>query len=139
MDICHVHERRSLYAEAQSPLAAGAANAYTVGMKRSTWSCLFLCAVLLTACGPKDIGTGTSTEYAASGGHISPAEQMRYPMTGASSVQRSLYHYNRPHIMQNMQEWRASQLRQQIQGGQDSDPADPAYRAVPRERSPFRQ
>lgn len=115
------------------------AHAYTARMKRSAWPCLLLCCLLLAACGPRDIGTGTSAEYAEGGGRISPAEQMRYPMTGASSVQRNLYYYNRPHVMQNMQEWRAAQFRRQLQGGQNTDPADPAYRAVPRERSPFRQ
>jgi len=96
-------------------------------------------SLALAACGPKDIGTGTSTEYAADGSAPSNAEQMRYPMTGASNLQRNLYYYNRPQVMQNVQQWRIDQYRARLAGQQPADPADPAYRAVPRERSPFRQ
>ena len=107
-------------------------------MKQFVRACLVFFCLVLAACGPRDIGTGTSAEYEGGGLRPSTAEQMRYPMTGSGSVQRNLYHYNRPHIMQNMQEWRANQLRQQLRG-QEPAPEDPAYRAVPRERSPFRQ
>lgn len=116
--------------------------AYTLSMKILLRPLFIVCYLLLAACGPKDIGTGTSTEYAAGDTGPSHAEQMRYPMTGASNLQRNLYYYNRPHIMQNMQQWRVDRFRQQLldrQGPTAVDPSDPAYRSIPRERSPFRQ
>ena len=67
----------------------------------------------------------------------STAEQLRYPMTGAGNTQRMLYYYNRPDVMSRMQDWQISRFNR-LTGAQPS-PEDPAYRAVPKQRSPFRQ
>ena len=92
---------------------------------------LFLLAVcvltaLLAACGPKDIGTGTSEP-----------DTMRQPMTGNNSTQTMLYYFNRPDVMQSMQRSQFNMYMRHM--GRDISPEDPAYRAVPRQRSPFRQ
>lgn len=100
--------------------------------------CLALLAVFaLAACGPKDIGTGTSSDYAAASPGMAPEEQLRYPMTGMSNTQRMLYHVNRPDVMSRMQQWQMSRFSR-LHGGEPA-PEDPAYRAVPKQRSPFRQ
>ena len=90
----------------------------------------------LAGCGPKDIGAGSSSDEER-GALPPPAEQMRYPMTGTSNTQRMLYYYNRPDVMSRMQDWRISRFNC-LTGGRPS-PEDPAYRAVPKQRSPFRQ
>lgn len=102
-----------------------------------------LCCLCLCACGPKEIGEGSSSDAAGSysapsgGGHTTAAEMMRYPMTGASPVERRLYYSTRPDIMERVQDWRLQQFRNQT--GMQPSPEDPAYRAVPKQRSPFRQ
>lgn len=92
---------------------------------------LLLC---LGACGPKEIGQGTSDEPSGSGNY-SVAEQMRQPMTGANYTQRMLYYYNRPDVMENVRNWRVSEFQRQM----GISPEDPAYRAVPKQSSPFRE
>lgn len=91
----------------------------------------------LPACGPKEIGAGSSQESTGAGGGAPAAELMRYPMTGANMRERMLYLHNRPDVMQQVQDWRL-QSYQRMMGAQPS-PEDPAYRAVPKQRSPFRQ
>lgn len=91
----------------------------------------------LAACGPKEIGEGSSVESRGAGGGASSAELMRYPMTGASPREKMLYLHNRPDVMQQVQDWRL-QGYQRMTGVKPS-PEDPDYRAVPRQRSPFRQ
>jgi len=98
---------------------------------------LFLLAVcvltaLLAACGPKDIGTGTSEPDTMPAG-VSGADSMRQPMTGNNSTQTMLYYFNR----QSMQRSQFNMYMRHM--GRDISPEDPAYRAVPRQRSPFRQ
>lgn len=65
------------------------------------------------------------------------AEQMRQPMTGSNNTQRMLYYYNRPDIMEKVRNWRIDQFNRQM--GVAPSPEDPAYRAVPRQPSPFRE
>ena len=48
-----------------------------------------------------------------------------------------LYWHNRPEVMERVQTWQRMQFARQA--GQAVDPSDPQYRAVPKERSPFRQ
>ena len=91
----------------------------------------------LPACGPKEIGAGSSVENREAGGGAPTAELMRYPMTGASPRERMLYLNTRPDIVQQVQDWRLRSY-QRMMGVQPS-PEDPAYRAVPKQRSPFRQ
>ena len=112
-------------------------------MNRKTASCLF--ALLLTAvsglggCGPKDISSGSSYESESRPQGVSVEDQLRYPMYGSSNTQRMLYMQNRPDIMANTQQWRIQQFRR-AQGLENAaDPEDPQYRAVPKQRSPFRQ
>lgn len=121
------------------PLAALRARDYTLGMNSATktFGLALLAALALAACGPKDIGTGTSSDYAAAAPGMAPEEQLRYPMTGMSNTQRMLYHVNRPEVMSQMQQWQMSRFSRL--SGDKPDPRDPAYRAVPKQRSPFRQ
>ncbi|MDE5879535.1 MAG: chemotaxis protein [Desulfovibrio sp.] len=91
----------------------------------------------LAACGPKEIGEGSSRESAGTGGGQPSAELMRYPMTGASARERMLYYNTRPDIVQQVQDWRLQSIQRQM--GIKPSPEDPAYRAVPKQRSPFRQ
>ncbi len=98
---------------------------------------IFFILVLLGGCGPKEIGEGTSDYVSEKTGDASTAEKMRYPMTGANRTQQMLYYYNKPDVMQNYQNWRLGQFRRMM--GVRPSPEDPAYRAVPRQRSPFRQ
>ncbi|WP_022655846.1 hypothetical protein [uncultured Desulfovibrio sp.] len=94
-----------------------------------------LTGLALTGCGPKDVGTHSSSNE-EHGALPPPAEQMRYPMTGTSNTQRMLYYYNRPDVM-NWQDLRISHFNR-LTVGQPS-PENPAYRAAPKQRSPFRQ
>ena len=91
----------------------------------------------LAACGPKEIGEGSSLESRGASGGAPSAELMRYPMTGANYRERMLYLSNRPDVMQQVQDYRI-QSYQRMMGAKPS-PEDPAYRAVPKQRSPFRQ
>lgn len=102
---------------------------------------LFCCALCLqlTACGPKDVGTGTADVDNPPVG-ISAADALRLPMTGTAPIQRRLYYQNRPDIMQQVQDYRSREFRRHfnaVHGG--VSPEDPAYREVPRQRSPFKQ
>lgn len=100
--------------------------------------CLALTAQL-AACGPKDIGAGTASHAAAQPAGVSVEDQLRYPVTGASRTQRLLYWNNRPDVMANVQQWQTRQWRDALAPHSGVNPEDPAYRAVPKERSPFRQ
>lgn len=91
----------------------------------------------LAGCGPADIGTGSSSDHVAASPGLAPEEQLRYPMTGMSNTQHMLYHVNRPEVMHRMQQWQMSRFSRLNE--QKPDPRDPAYRAVPKQRSPFRQ
>ncbi|WP_297047006.1 chemotaxis protein [uncultured Desulfovibrio sp.] len=96
-----------------------------------------LLALALGACGPREIGTGSSEESMASGGGAPTAEMMRYPMTGSGARERMLYLSNRPDVMQRVQDWNLQGYQRRM--GVQPSPEDPAYRAVPKQRSPFRQ
>lgn len=102
----------------------------------SGFAALFL-SMALSACGPREIGAGSSEEHAVSGGGAPTAEMMRYPMAGASARERMLYLSNRPDVMQRVQEWNIQGYQRRM--GIQPSPEDPAYRAVPKQRSPFRQ
>ncbi len=112
-------------------------------MNKKTAICLL--ALLLTAaggmagCGPKDIGEGSSDRYDSQPQGVSVEDQLRYPIYGSSNTQRMLYMQNRPDIMANMQQWRIQQFRRAQGLDNAADPEDPQYRAVPKQRSPFRQ
>lgn len=107
-------------------------------MRHSPLIPLAICALafLLAACGPKDIGTGTSEPDTVSSG-VSGADSMRQPLTGGNSTQALLYYINQPGVMQSMQRSQYNMYLHYM--GRDVTPEDPAYRAVPRQRSPFRQ
>lgn len=109
----------------------------TAPRRRAAALAVALALGALAACGPRDIGAGSSVESRGQGGGAPSAELMRYPMTGANARERMLYLTNRPDIMQQVQDWRL-QGYQRMMGAQPS-PEDPAYRAVPKQRSPFRQ
>lgn len=95
----------------------------------------FLC-FLLCACGPRDIGQGMAEPEASAGaGGATTAELMRYPLTGANNTQKLLYYTNRPDVMESVQKWRVKEFQQRL----GIQPEDPEYRAVPKQRSPFRQ
>ena len=110
----------------------------TTALRRTACALVLALALAsLAACGPKEIGAGSSVESTEAGGGAPSAELMRYPMTGANARERMLYLSNRPDIMQQVQDWRIRSY-QRMMGVQPS-PEDPAYRAVPKQRSPFRQ
>ena len=109
-------------------------------MRRLLPSACLALFLTLAACGPKDIGTGTSDPDMAPPG-VSSVENLRQPMTGANPIQRRLFFYNQPHIMMQMQQSGLDNYRRYINRyrGDGVDPESPAYREVPRQRSPFRQ
>ncbi|MFC4677429.1 chemotaxis protein [Desulfovibrio legallii] len=94
---------------------------------------------LLWACGPKDVGTGTSAEATGTSPGVSVEDGLRYPVYGSDNTQRMLYWQNRPDVMAATQDWRARQFRRMQGLDEAASPEDPAYRAVPKQRSPFRQ
>lgn len=112
-------------------------------MNRKTATCLL--ALLLAAsggmggCGPKDIGEGSSASYDSQPQGVSVEDQLRYPIYGSNNTQRMLYMQNRPDVMANVQQWRINQFRRANGFDNATDPEDPQYRAVPKQRSPFRQ
>ena len=112
-------------------------------MNRMTAACLF--ALLLTAvsglggCGPKDISSGSSYESESRPQGVSVEDQLRYPMYGSSNTQRMLYYQSRPDVMANTQKLRMMQFRRMNGLDTDVTPEDEQYRAVPKQRSPFRQ
>lgn len=106
-------------------------------LRRAGALALALALAGLVACGPKEIGQGSSQESSGAGGGAPSAELMRYPMTGANARERMLYFQNRPDIMQQVQDWRLQGYQRMM--GVKPSPEDPAYRAVPKQRSPFRQ
>jgi len=116
---------------------------YTVTMSTKTALCLFALLFSLAGglcgCGPKDIGAGTSSDDESHPQGVSTEDQLRYPMFGSSSTQRMLYYQNRPETMVNMQQWQRQQMRHMNGLDEAVDPSDPQYRAVPKQRSPFRQ
>lgn len=91
----------------------------------------------IQACGPKEIGEGQSQDLHPGSDRPSAAEQMRYPVLGSGNTQHMLYHYNRPEIMEKMQNWNIQQFNRLH--GHDPKPEQPEYRAVPKQASPFRQ
>ena len=127
-------------------LAARRGGGYTAGMRTfSLFPALLLLSFALGAaggCGPKDIGEGTSDTASEPQG-VSTADQLRYPVYGSGRTQRMLYWNSRPDVMANVQQWQRAQM--QRAAGQSNalapaaNPEDPQYRAVPRQRSPFRQ
>jgi hypothetical protein len=112
-------------------------------MNRRIAACLL--ALLLSAtgglggCGPKDIGEGTSSRSDSQPQGVSVEDQLRYPVYGSSNTQRMLYLQNRPDVMANVQQWRMMQFRRTNGLEPVTDPENPQYRAVPKQRSPFRQ
>lgn len=53
---------------------------------------------LLWACGPKDVGTGTSAEATGTSPGVSVEDGLRYPVYGSDNTQRMLYWQNRPDV-----------------------------------------
>lgn len=96
---------------------------------------LILIFPLLAACGPREIGGGRAEEYYAGG--ATAADAMRFPMTGASNTEKTLYYYNKPEVMERVSEWRRAEYLKRM--GVSPAPEDPAYREKPRGRSPFKQ
>lgn len=100
---------------------------------------LLLTLVLLAACGPKDIGTGTSEPDGDPVG-VSSADNLRPAFTGANPIQRRLFFYNQPNVMMQMQQSRLDAYHRYINRYHNGvNPESPEYREVPRQRSPFRQ
>lgn len=102
------------------------------------WHFLVFCLLpgLAAGCGPREIGTGTSAEP-PDYHQATAADQLRYPMTGASRTQRMLYYYNLPEVMSQLKEAQINSFNRHT--GINPSPEDPEYRAIPKERSPFRQ
>lgn len=62
---------------------------------------------------------------------------MRQPMTGFNNTQKMLYYCNNPEIMEQARKTRLAEF--QRRAGIEPAPEDPAYREIPKTRSPFRQ
>lgn len=104
-------------------------------MKSYALPCFF-CLLLLSACGPREIGQGTSSE-AAFTPEATAADLLRLPITGMNRTQKMLYWQNKPEVMLLLQKVQTEAFRRRM--GLAPDPREPEYRAVPKERSPFRQ
>lgn len=93
-------------------------------------------ALSLFACGPREIGQGTSYEA-----HVTPeatsADLLRQPITGMNPIQTRLYWQNHPEVMAMTQRQQADWIQRRF--GRVLSPENPEYRAIPRQRSPFRQ
>lgn len=134
-----------------SGLAAPCRMAYEARMPKSATRCgtgsissflrglatLLLWAALLGACGPREIGHGMAAGQEHCAERPSAAEQMRYPLMGSGATQFMLYQYNRSEVMEQIRNWHMDQFSRLH--GPAPTPDDPAYRASPREASPFRQ
>lgn len=97
---------------------------------------LILLCLVLAACGPKEIGEGTS-EAPANPPEALGVDTLRAPMTGMSNTEKMLYWQNQPAVMENTQRWRQEQFRRYM--GLNPNPENPAYREMPKQKSPFRQ
>lgn len=110
---------------------------YTVYMSNKQlllFLALIVASGLLPACGPKEIGQGI-TDYEGDQSGVDTAEMMRYPMTGAVPIQRKLYYANKADIVENVRKWRLGEFNRRL----GINPEDPAYREIPKQRSPFKQ
>ena len=101
--------------------------------------CSLALASLLTGCGPKDIGAGSSGDAAATAQGVAAEDQLRYPIMGSSRTQQLLYMQNRPDVMANTQQWRLQQFNRAHGLDRDQNPEHPEYRGFPKQRSPFKQ
>ncbi|WP_291439523.1 chemotaxis protein [Desulfovibrio sp.] len=101
--------------------------------------CSLALTCLLAGCGPKDIGAGTSGDAPATAQGVATEDQLRYPIMGSSRTQQLLYIQNRPDIMANTQQWRLQQFNRAHGLDREQNPEHPEYRAVPKQRSPFKQ
>lgn len=97
---------------------------------------LLIFCLVLSACGPREIGVGTS-DPAPVAPETAGIDALRMPVTGVSNTEKMLYWQNRPDIMENTQRWRQEQFRRYM--GLKPDPENPAYREIPKQKSPFRQ
>ena len=95
---------------------------------------LIIIAFFLCSCGPGEIGGGRVQEPDDYGG-ASAVDAMRYPMTGANRSEKMLYYYNKPEVMERVQEARRDQYLRRM----GVSPENPAYREIPRQKSPFGQ
>lgn len=95
---------------------------------------ILIFALFLSACGPREIGGGRSSEPVDYGG-ASASDAMRYPMTGANRSEKMLYYYNKPEVMERVQEASRDHYLRRM----GVSPEDPAYREIPKQKSPFRQ
>lgn len=98
-----------------------------------------LALLLCASCAPKEIGSDSvdvDQQYYGKGGP-DPMSDARYPIPGvATRKDYYFYRLNQPAVFEAVQEWR---MRQFTRGLRGIDPEDPAYREVPKQRSPFRQ
>lgn len=90
------------------------------------------------ACGPRDVGEGTSTPPSEMPG-VSVEDQLRFPVTGTNAVQQRLYWQTRPDMMEQTQQWQHQKWQRATGAALEKNPESPQYRAVPQQRSPFRQ
>ncbi len=95
-----------------------------------------LLSCCLAACGPREIGEGTSHNTRLPP-EATGADLLRFPMTGMDNNQKMLYWQNRPDVMAGMQKIRMREFRRRM--GLAPEPEDPDYRSLPKQRSPFRQ
>ena len=96
--------------------------------------CLLSC-FYVGGCGPRDISQENSDYQVESRTSVSTAEQMRYPSFGSDANQRMLFLNNKMDVMTMRQNYINSQLKDP----HHLSPANPKYRAIPKEPSPFRQ
>lgn len=96
-----------------------------------------LSAGLLTACGPKDIGEGSSSDYYNASSRepsTTTADHARYPTDGSRTQQR-LYLFNQPAVQDQINERNRNFMNRRL--GINSNTPDPMK--TPKQASPFRE
>lgn len=98
---------------------------------------VLLLTCLLSACGPKDIGEGSSGEYyndSAREPSSSTAEHSRYPVDG-NNVQKRLFLLNQPAVQGQIQDRQRNFMNRRL----GVAPGTPSELKVPKQASPFRE
>lgn len=98
---------------------------------------VILATCFLGACGPKDIGTGSSDDYyndSAREPSSTTAEHSRYPVDG-NNVQKRLFLLNQPAVQGQMQDRQRNFMNRRL----GIAPGTASETQIPKQASPFRE